>query len=801
MKHNIKQAVDYVNTLGMNAQIKVDYQNDFVGVSSNRNVSLSDYHEIHKDDPVTPEQQAKLDKYTRDFSNVSMVDLIKKFLSHIPDKVDDTGSQALLMESSSSVPEDKIVNVKEVPERDYKINTVRTYMGMQDCDPNYMDMEHAVNMEDQYIGTVEDAEFFHSKGIYPQLASPKHKVCSIGKCKNTGRWYGWSHRAMSSFGIGHMVRKGHSGYNPDNIEGFVQKLKDRYVNPDDFNVKTYIKGNKVKIIRNCKQHGTGKLLTFKSEDEFIPGKKGEWTAVTEEDAMQMAKDFAESVSCCTTDNSKEDFNLTEVEHSLYGKLDAETGDYMSEIANIGQKETLSTGPIMLKNLHEASQRSLSASNKPTSYGWYIYVAPTRTLLRKHHDDFEGTLSKNDLIGIRYDNRNQVYKLVDNDDTSIEFTLSLKEIKRVLSKSKGYSGKINGQAVVKGDGNPSQFIGRKLAAPRANSNITKSKQTTKGIKGGIHKVAATTYFAYFVPSAHKPQRVRLITNQNLAALKKELSREMTANSTTLGSEAVIVKSKMDSPLVEKILAGKRVHISQNVLTTALSKERGDKVKFLPSKLSVQKSGVALPKFNETKAKPVVPIFDGNEQKVLQELRNFILFDKFFTGAFKVATAKGDMLGTEGKGSRAKAGYAGIVKDNKGSYTLTLLSQDTLQLRDEAKAAISRIQRVYGKRIQGAVQEFSKGGTTAIVLKLKVVVDKLDEAGKKRRLQIQEGIENKTLVIGNQYFNRISGVDHPVELHDLDISKGTIMVRALRAGTVAQYLNVDNIYTRNGEQLIG
>ena len=35
-----------------------------------------------------------------------------------------------------------------------------------------------------------------------------HGVCSVGFCKEDGKWYGWSHRAIYGFKIGDKVKKG-----------------------------------------------------------------------------------------------------------------------------------------------------------------------------------------------------------------------------------------------------------------------------------------------------------------------------------------------------------------------------------------------------------------------------------------------------------------------------------------------------------------------------------------------------------------------------------------------------------------
>lgn len=80
------------------------------------------------------------------------------------------------------------------------------------------------------------------RGIAPQLANPKHNVCSIGYSATHKKWYGWSHRAIYGFKIGSKCKKG-----------------------------------------NC---------------HYIPveeGGKGEWVARTMADAHQMAVDFAKSV--------------------------------------------------------------------------------------------------------------------------------------------------------------------------------------------------------------------------------------------------------------------------------------------------------------------------------------------------------------------------------------------------------------------------------------------------------------------------------------------------------------------------
>jgi len=46
------------------------------------------------------------------------------------------------------------------------------------------------------------------RGIIPEKSDPSHNICSIGFCMKERKWYGWSHRAISGFGIGDKVAEG-----------------------------------------------------------------------------------------------------------------------------------------------------------------------------------------------------------------------------------------------------------------------------------------------------------------------------------------------------------------------------------------------------------------------------------------------------------------------------------------------------------------------------------------------------------------------------------------------------------------
>lgn len=67
-----------------------------------------------------------------------------------------------------------------------------------------------------YVGSVEDSIVYFKRGIIPEKSSPNHRVCSIGKSVEDGKWYGWSHRAIYGFQVGDVAKEGdlctQSGY-------------------------------------------------------------------------------------------------------------------------------------------------------------------------------------------------------------------------------------------------------------------------------------------------------------------------------------------------------------------------------------------------------------------------------------------------------------------------------------------------------------------------------------------------------------------------------------------------------------
>ena len=90
---------------------------------------------------------------------------------------------------------------------------------------NGYDIRSAYTPEGHYIGSPKDAHYLVTKkGIRPEKAKKSHNICSIGFCSQEWKWYGWSHRAIYGFAIGHVTKKGNVTVGHRSIPiGFVAK--------------------------------------------------------------------------------------------------------------------------------------------------------------------------------------------------------------------------------------------------------------------------------------------------------------------------------------------------------------------------------------------------------------------------------------------------------------------------------------------------------------------------------------------------------------------------------------------------
>jgi len=168
----------------------------------------------------------------------------------------------------------------------------------------YILVTSAYNKNMEYIGDEAEAKRLYDSGIEPELAHQDNNVCSIGFCEKEQKWYGWSHRAISGFGIGSKVAKGDCAYHAPDKEAFIESCRSFW----EHETHTFTKAedgtsddgwNCVKVSWLYSDRVPNNDLRGKTVVEFMEYPKqygkGEWTADTLEDAKRMAIDFADGV--------------------------------------------------------------------------------------------------------------------------------------------------------------------------------------------------------------------------------------------------------------------------------------------------------------------------------------------------------------------------------------------------------------------------------------------------------------------------------------------------------------------------
>lgn len=74
------------------------------------------------------------------------------------------------------------------------------------------------NKDNKYVGDLEDFKnLVEHYGITKIQTYNDNNVCSIGFNEKENRWYGWSHRAIHSFGVGDEVKE----HDLTNTSGYV----------------------------------------------------------------------------------------------------------------------------------------------------------------------------------------------------------------------------------------------------------------------------------------------------------------------------------------------------------------------------------------------------------------------------------------------------------------------------------------------------------------------------------------------------------------------------------------------------
>jgi len=150
-----------------------------------------------------------------------------------------------------------------------------------------------------HVGLESNIQFLADREITEQLTH------GVGFSPKDNKWYGWSHRAIFGFAPGSTCKRGDCHYRAADPNDFLQDVIRFWTDEEDL---VYTTG------KHCVRDGVPGVCIEWQYNDATPNKKlhgkisgtfqpypdtwgkGEWTAVTMEDAKQMAIDFNESVS-------------------------------------------------------------------------------------------------------------------------------------------------------------------------------------------------------------------------------------------------------------------------------------------------------------------------------------------------------------------------------------------------------------------------------------------------------------------------------------------------------------------------
>jgi len=180
-------------------------------------------------------------------------------------------------------------------------------------------------LDGSYAGCPRNGQFYLDKGLTQLQAShpfdkDKETIStSLGFNEEDQKWYGWSHRAFYGFTIGSSCKKGDCAYIPDSADELYNDLVDEEnVKPEDvikndtsISIKHYYyntsPSNDPEVYNSEKEIPGGSIEVSDEAIEYpeepdgfelqeIKIGRGAWTALTLDDAKQMAMDYASGVS-------------------------------------------------------------------------------------------------------------------------------------------------------------------------------------------------------------------------------------------------------------------------------------------------------------------------------------------------------------------------------------------------------------------------------------------------------------------------------------------------------------------------
>lgn len=675
------------------------------------------------------------------------------------------------------------------------------------------------NLNGDYVGDYDTAKMLMDKGIEPMLASPDHSVCSIGFCPEESKWYGWSHRAMNSFGIGSEVKFGDIAYGAPDVNMHCKSVELFYSDMSGDTQVVPLSSNSIKVTT---KYGD---LTSERTETFHKG-KGEWMAESLDDAKHMATQFAESVSCCTLPNPDKDLGITRsnfnegitsafnsyfnadpssieraVRNNSYSDATTEKlqewADYYRKLAttNLNKANRYSNVKDSLVTLlSESSARVLKDSDLDSgNFAWYEYTSSKPSSYDHHSKNLELTIERGEFFGICYDAKRNKFLLTTLDSfykgapKLATFQVSRARVMNLIRKGRVPSIlKIEGIPITRGNGDPKQAYHGNVQYDFKDIAIETSKEELN--EEDIQQVDETFneskigYLAYFVSDVFK-RDLRVFASDDVDELKAALTKSM-YRAKDLASPGVIVAVPKRSSIYKSVISqrgkAKTMQLQHTKAIMGSSINVIDSA-FAPSGVDIKTGGAELRPTRTDLPKRTEPVIAGNEDNVLKELQHFVGEESYFSNAFR----------SIGKGPTTH-GNKTIVK---------LAANNADPIHDvEADSLIRRVESFYlvpinGKRYKTVKGVKSKGknkaGDPLILVVFYVNIPK-PWRGLHAKLAARLNELNKKGKLDRTIRYRVNVVGEPkpvqVDIHSLDLEKAELKVKNIRSGEVFATTNL-------------
>lgn len=372
------------------------------------------------------------------------------------------------------------------PSKRFYVTTVESSEGLPEGHEP-LRFEQAFTLDDKYIGGVDDAEYICCKNkITPEIAQPSHGVCSVGQ-DDDGKWFGWSHRAMSSFddrneavefaeSVSSSTIEEAKDHVENNIEGDNELLSiARKLFADVFESNSARSVNVAQCVW-FRYNGTRRVgLKTKDGDKFMVD-KGDIYGVRYNQRQDRLEVYSnEALDLPFDANIKTVEKLVGNSKAYRGKVDGKVIPKQKDWLVPAQRKAFD------RKHSTATPKSSTATRKPRTpkpsskveaiappkspdvkvvsgqdllvkakkakmkdYQWFKVVGKVPLLkCMDKGDRIEAELEKGDVIGIRYVPDTNEIVMVMEEDSTLQFPTTLNNLRKFLKNVNSWSGQVNG----------------------------------------------------------------------------------------------------------------------------------------------------------------------------------------------------------------------------------------------------------------------------------------------------------------------------------------------------------------------